>query len=64
VEVVIVAVVIGILVLLAIPLVTRASRPSSPAEQPKDEGRGPVPPAHPDEPLPGSSTRRHRQGKP
>jgi hypothetical protein len=60
-ELLIVLVVLGVVVAVAWPLMRKASQPRDAKDQAPVE-RGPVPPRHPDEPIPGSRTDRERKG--
>jgi hypothetical protein len=57
------AVVVGILVLLAWPLMKRYQRARDPRDQDAVAGER-MPPPVPDEPLPGSRPHRRRRGQP
>lgn len=52
--------VVGVVVRLALGV----SRPAPGRDDEDTTDRDVVPPAHPDAPIPGSSTRRHDQGMP
>ncbi len=56
------SVVIGVVVLVASPLVERSRAPKDPAAQPDAAAGGPSPPARPDRPVPGSRADRERKG--
>jgi hypothetical protein len=60
-ELLIVLVVLGVVVAVAWPMM-RKSQAGDARDQPPVE-RGPVPPRHPDEPIPGSQTDRERKGR-
>ncbi|HEY9556144.1 MAG TPA: hypothetical protein VIR58_05385 [Acidimicrobiales bacterium] len=57
-----------IIVLLIVGLIARAVLAAGRTTRQPDGAdtvdRSPAPPAHPQQPLPGSATRRHEQGKP
>jgi hypothetical protein len=61
-ELLIVLVVLGVVVAVAWPMMRKASQAGDARDQPPVE-RGPVPPRHPDEPIPGSQTDRERKGR-
>lgn len=63
-ELIIVAVIVGLVVLAAWPLALARSRPRHPREQDEVTDTGPVPPRDPSEPLPGSRPDRERHGQP
>jgi hypothetical protein len=63
-EVILVAIVLGVVVLAAWPLAASLRKPHDPREQDDVTDIGPVPPRDPDEPLPGSRPSRERHGKP
>lgn len=63
-ELIAVAVVIGIGVLLAWPVLASMRRRRSPHDQQPVTKDRPVPSADPDRPVPGSRPYRRRQGKP
>lgn len=59
-----VLVVIGLLVLLAWPVVASMRRKRSPHDQPAVTDTDVTPPPTPDRPVPGSREHRRRQGMP
>lgn len=63
-ELVVVAVILGILVLALWPLARKAQRPRSPHDQDQVTDTDVTPPPMPREPLPGSRRHRQRHGKP
>jgi hypothetical protein len=63
-ELVAVAVVLGIVVLVAWPVARAMGRRRSPHDQPAVTDTSRVPPRDPSTPIPGSREHRRRQGKP
>lgn len=63
-ELIIAAVVVGIVVLVAWPVLMSRTRRRNPRAQDDVTPTEPVPPTEPDEPLPGSRAHRERHGKP
>lgn len=63
-EILIVAVIIGLLVAVAWPFLARAASSRSPRDQAEVTDTSPIPPRHPDEPVPGSRTQREQRGRP
>ena len=63
-ELILVALVLGVVVLAGWPLASARRRPRDAREQDEVTGIEPVPPRDPDEPVPGSRPSRERHGKP
>jgi hypothetical protein len=63
-ELIIVAVVVGVAILAAWPLARVRRRQGSPPDQGPVTDTGVVPPRNPREPVPGSRADRRRHGKP
>ena len=63
-ELILVALVLGVVVLAAWPLASAGRRPRDAREQDEVTDIEPVPPRDPDEPVPGSRPSRERHGKP
>jgi hypothetical protein len=63
-ELILAAIVLGVVVLAAWPVLAGLRRPRRPQDQADVTDVEPVPPRHPDEPMPGSRPRRERHGKP
>jgi hypothetical protein len=63
-ELILVALVVGVVVLAAWPLASIWRRPGHPSDQDDVTDIEPVPPREPDEPRPGSRPSRERHGKP
>jgi hypothetical protein len=63
-ELIVIAVVIGVVVLAAWPLAAVLRRDRSPLDQPQVTDTERVPPPDPAAPIPGSRAHRRRQGKP
>lgn len=63
-ELIVLVVVVGVVVLVAWPVLATRSRGRNPVAQDDVTGTKPFPPRDPDAPLPGSRPRRARHGKP
>lgn len=63
-ELIAVAVVVGLVVIAAWAVAGTRTRRRSPHEQPDVTGTRPAPPVEPDAPVPGSRPHRRAQGKP
>lgn len=63
-ELILIALVIGVVVLAAWPLAVAWRRPRDASDQDDVTDIEPVPPREPDEPVPGSRPSRERHGKP
>ena len=63
-ELIAIAVVIGLVVVAVWAVAGRRPRRRSPHDQPDTTGTRPVPPVEPDAPVPGSRPHRRAQGKP
>lgn len=62
-ELVVLAVLIGLVVAIAYPMLAARTRRRDPRSQDDVTGTEPFPPRRPDDPIPGSRTRRKRHGR-